>query len=98
MKTASPSTRTASRSLRAAKKSLPRDGDNWKAVSASSKSLAKTVTDALAGSGSPYEGAPEKLLEDLGRGDSAAIAATDGALNGMRAQLAGGTARAQKRA
>lgn len=51
-------------------------------------SLAKTVTDALAGSGSPYEGAPEKLLEDLGRGDSAAIAATDGALNNMRAQIA----------
>ena len=51
-------------------------------------SLAKTVTDALAGSGSPYEGAPEKLLEDLGRGDSVAIAATDGALNNMRAQIA----------
>ena len=52
-------------------------------------SLAKTVTDALAGTGSPYAGAPEKLLEDLGRGDSAAIAATDGALGGMRAQLTG---------
>lgn len=51
-------------------------------------SLAKTVTDALAGSGSPYGGAPEKLLEDLGRGDSAAIAATDAALGGMRAQIA----------
>ena len=51
-------------------------------------SLAKTVTDALAGSGSPYEGAPEKLLEDLGRGDSAAIAATDAALGRMRAQIA----------
>lgn len=51
-------------------------------------SLAKTVTDALAGSGSPYGGAPEKLLEDLGRGDSAAIAATDGALGGMRARIA----------
>ena len=51
-------------------------------------SLAKTVTDALAAAGSPYEGGPEKLLEDLGRGDSAAIAATDGALGGMRAQIA----------
>ena len=60
-------------------------------------SLAKTVTDALAGSGSPYEGAPEKLLEDLGRGDSAAIAATDGALNNMRAQLTGGIAKAQSK-
>lgn len=50
--------------------------------------LAKTVTDALAAAGSPYGGAPEKLLEDLGRGDSAAIAATDGALGGMRAQIA----------
>lgn len=60
-------------------------------------SLAKTVTDALAGSGSPYEGAPEKLLEDLGRGDSAAIAATDGALSGMRAQLTGGIAKAQSK-
>ena len=60
-------------------------------------SLAKTVTDALAGSGSPYEGAPEKLLEDLGRGDSAAIAATDGALNNMRAQLTGGIAQTQSK-
>lgn len=50
--------------------------------------LAKTVTDALAAAGSPYGGAPEKLLEDLGRGDSAAIAATDAALGGMRAQIA----------
>ena len=97
MKTASPSTRTASRSLRAAKKSLPRAGDSWKAASASSNSLAKTVTDALAGAGSPYGGAPEKLLEDLGRGDSAAIAATDGALNNMRAQLTGGIAQAQSK-
>ena len=60
-------------------------------------SLAKTVTDALAGSGSPYEGTPEKLLEDLGRGDSAAIAATDAALGGMRAQLTGGIAKAQSK-
>ena len=59
--------------------------------------LAKTVTDALAAAGSPYEGAPEKLLEDLGRGDSAAIAATDGALNNMRAQLTGGIAKAQSK-
>ncbi len=58
-------------------------------------SLAKTVTDALAGSGSPYAGAPGKLLDDLGRGDSAAIAATDAALGGMRAQLEGGIAQAQ---
>ena len=58
-------------------------------------SLAKTVTDALADAGSPYEGGPGKLLDDLGRGDSAAIAATDRALNGMRAQLEGGIARAQ---
>lgn len=58
-------------------------------------SLAKTVTDALAGTGSPYAGAPGKLLDDLGRGDSAAIAATDGALGGMRAQLEGGIAQAQ---
>ena len=50
-------------------------------------SLAKTVTDALAGTGSPYAGAPGKLLDDLGRGDSAAIATTDSALNNMRAQL-----------
>ena len=60
-------------------------------------SLAKTVTDALAGAGSPYEGAPGKLLDDLGRGDSAAIAATDGALNNMRAQLTGGIAKAQSK-
>ena len=59
--------------------------------------LAKTVTDALAAAGSPYGGAPEKLLEDLGRGDSAAIAATDGALNNMRAQLTGGIAKAQSK-
>ena len=58
-------------------------------------SLAKTVTDALAGTGSPYAGAPGKLLDDLGRGDSAAIAVTDGALGGMRAQLSAGIARAQ---
>ncbi len=51
-------------------------------------SLAKTVTDALAAAGSPYEGGPGKLLDDLGRGDSAAIAATDGVLNNMRAQIA----------
>ena len=57
--------------------------------------LAKTVTDALAGTGSPYAGAPGKLLDDLGRGDSAAIAATDAALGGMRAQLEGGIAQAQ---
>ncbi len=58
-------------------------------------SLAKTVTDALAAAGSPYEGGPGKLLDDLGRGDSAAIAATDAALGGMRAQLEGGIAQAQ---
>ena len=58
-------------------------------------SLAKTVTDALAGTGSPYAGAPGKLLDDLGRGDSAAIAATDRVLGGMRAQLEGGIAQAQ---
>ena len=58
-------------------------------------SLAKTVTDALADALSPYEGGPGKLLDDLGRGDSAAIAATDRALNGMRAQLEGGIAQAQ---
>lgn len=57
--------------------------------------LAKTVTDVLAGTGSPYAGAPGKLLDDLGRGDSAAIAATDAALGGMRAQLEGGIAQAQ---
>lgn len=60
-------------------------------------SLATTVTDALAGTGSPYQGAPGKLLDDLGRGDSAAIAATDGALNNMRAQLTGGIAKAQSK-
>ena len=60
-------------------------------------SLAKTVTDALAAAGSPYGGAPEKLLEDLGRGDSAAIAATDAALGGMRAQLTGGIAQTQSK-
>ena len=58
-------------------------------------SLAKTVTDALAAAGSPHEGGPGKLLDDLGRGDSAAIAATDAALGGMRAQLEGGIAQAQ---
>ena len=58
-------------------------------------SLAKTVTDALAAAGSPYEGGSGKLLDDLGRGDSAAIAATDAALGGMRAQLEGGIAQAQ---
>lgn len=58
-------------------------------------SLAKTVTDALAAAGSPYEGGPGKLLDDLGRGDSAAIAATDAALGGMRAQLEGGIAQVQ---
>lgn len=60
-------------------------------------SLAKTVTDALAGTGSPYAGAPGKLLDDLGRGDSAAIAATDGALGGIRAQLTGGIAQTQSK-
>ena len=60
-------------------------------------SLATTVTDALAGTGSPYQGAPGKLLDDLGRGDSAAIAATDSALNNMRAQLTGGIAKAQSK-
>ena len=59
--------------------------------------LAKTVTDALAAAGSPYGGGPGKLLDDLGRGDSAAIAATDGALNNMRAQLTGGIAKAQSK-
>lgn len=60
-------------------------------------SLATTVTDALADAGSPYEGGPGKLLDDLGRGDSAAIAATDSALNNMRAQLTGGIAKAQSK-
>lgn len=60
-------------------------------------SLAKTVTDALAAAGSPYEGGPGKLLDDLGRGDSAAIAATDGALGGIRAQLTGGIAQTQSK-
>ena len=57
--------------------------------------LAVTVTDALAGSGSPYEGAPDRLLDDLGRGDSAAFTTTDGVLNGMRTQLTDGIAQAQ---
>ena len=55
------------------------------------------MTDALAAAGSPYEGGPGKLLDDLGRGDSAAIAATDGALGGMRAQLTGGIAQTQSK-
>ena len=59
------------------------------------QTLAKTVTDALAGTGSPYEGAPEKLLEDLGQGNSAAIAATDAALGEMRAKLTAGITLAQ---
>lgn len=59
--------------------------------------LAKTVTDALAAAGSPYEGGPGKLLDDLGRGDSAAIAVTDGALGGIRAQLTGGIAQTQSK-
>ena len=59
--------------------------------------LAKTVTDALAAAGSPYEGGPGKLLDDLGRGDSAAIAATDAALGGMRARITGGIAQTQSK-
>ena len=57
--------------------------------------LGSTVTDALSGSGSPYEDAPDQLLEDLGRGDAAAAAAADAALDGMREQLRGGIAQAQ---
>lgn len=52
------------------------------------ESLAKTVTDALAGTDSPYAGAPGKLLNDLGCGDSTAIATTDSVLGSMRAQIA----------
>ena len=59
--------------------------------------LAKTVTDALAAAGSPYEGRPGKLLDDLGRGDSTAIAATDAALGGMRARITGGIAQTQSK-
>ena len=97
MKTASPSTRTASRSLRAAKKELAAGRSKLESGQQQLNSLAKTVTDALAGTGSPYAGAPGKLLDDLGRGDSAAIAATDAALGGMRAQLEGGIAQAQEK-
>ena len=57
--------------------------------------LGSTVTGALDGSGSPYEGKPDQLIEDLGKGDQTAAATTDAALDGMRAQLSAGIAQAQ---
>ena len=57
--------------------------------------LGSTVTGALDGSGSPYEGKPDQLIEDLGKGDQTAAATTDAALDGMRAQLSAGIAHAQ---
>ena len=70
----------------------------WQQLEAGEKqldALGSTVTGALSGSGSPYENAPEQLLEDLGRGDAAAAATTDAALEGMRTQLRGGIAQAE---
>lgn len=57
--------------------------------------LGSTVTGALDGSGSPYEGKPDQLIEDLGKGDQTAAATTDAALDGMRAQLLAGIAQAK---
>ena len=57
--------------------------------------LGSTVTGALDGTGSPYEGKPDQLIEDLGKGDQTAAATTDAALDGMRAQLSAGIAHAQ---
>ena len=57
--------------------------------------LGSTVTGALDGSGSPYEGKPDQLIEDLGKGDQTAAATTDAALDEMRAQLSAGIAQAQ---
>lgn len=57
--------------------------------------LGSTVTGALDGSGSPYDGKPDQLIEDLGKGDQTAAATTDAALDGMRAQLSAGIAQAQ---
>ena len=57
--------------------------------------LGSTVTGALDGSGSPYEGKPDQLIEDLGKGDQTAAATTDAALDGMRARLSAGIAQAQ---
>ena len=57
--------------------------------------LGSTVTGALDGTGSPYEGKPDQLIEDLGKGDQTAAATTDAALDGMRARLSAGIAQAQ---
>ena len=57
--------------------------------------LGSTVTGALDGTGSPYEGKPDQLIEDLGKGDQTAAATTDAALDGMRTQLSAGIAQAQ---
>ena len=57
--------------------------------------LGSTVTGALDGTGSPYEGKPGQLIEDLGKGDQNAAATTDAALDEMRAQLTAGIAQAQ---
>ena len=57
--------------------------------------LGSTVTGALDGTGSPYEGKPGQLIEDLGKGDQNAAATTDAALDAMRAQLTAGIAQAQ---
>ena len=53
------------------------------------------MTGALDGTGSPYEGKPGQLIEDLGKGDQNAAATTDAALDEMRAQLTAGIAQAQ---
>ena len=57
--------------------------------------LGSTVSGAIAGTDSPYKDAPDRLIEDLGKGDQNAAAAADAALNGMRAQLTDGIAQAQ---
>ena len=57
--------------------------------------LGSTVSGAIADTDSPYKDAPDRLIEDLGKGDQNAAAAADAALNGMRAQLTDGIAQAQ---
>ena len=57
--------------------------------------LGSTVSGALAGTDSPYKDAPDRLIEDLGKGDQNAAAAADAALDEMRAQLTDGIAQAQ---
>ncbi len=57
--------------------------------------LSGTVAGALNSSGAYTDMTSEKLLDDLSRGDETTAAATDAALDQMRAQLESGIARAQ---